>query len=367
MPENEFFRTIRRKEYSEVHLQMVPHPEDTPLIFAERIADIIEKSKTKIVRATFFGKLDYETLLINCFRNVLSDIEFPFSWIEGDNGCSRFISGVYIFAISGLDLKRLYDRGRVVGTVFLTPDAEFCYLGGLYSDSKPLPSQQVSDLLNFADRILSETDFCLNNTIRTWFYLDNILEWYGDFNAARTTFFRHKDMFNGLIPASTGIAGKNNYNSKVCLDLIAVKPKDKKFNISEVISPLQSSAENYGCSFSRAIKYTDNEYVTISISGTASINRDGITMHKGNLTKQIDLSFKVVTAILESQGFCMKDIVRFNIYLKDKSLSKVFYNFVESELHFNFAFICSENKICREELMIEIEMDVVKRNNEVIF
>jgi len=49
-----------------------------------------------------------------------------------------------------------------------------------------------------------------SHVARTWLYLDNLLDWYDDFNVVRTSFFRKHDVFRGLVPASTGIGGSNH-------------------------------------------------------------------------------------------------------------------------------------------------------------
>lgn len=360
MIENKSLRVIQRREYQEIHIQLIPLQGETPEIFSEKIAELVQDYNAIIIRATFFGKLNEEENFVSHFFSKLNGLDFPYSWIEGDNCTGSFINGVYIFAISGIEIKRLYKQDRAIGSFFQTSDADFCYLGGLYSKPDLSPSQQTSDILFSTEKILNQVGLSFQNTIRTWFYLDDILDWYNDFNLARTAFFQKHDIYNKLVPASTGIAGRNNFGSKVCLELTAINPKSEVFSIVKVKSPLQCPAENYGSSFSRSVSYSDNEYKTLTVSGTASINSDGKTMHIDNMEKQIELTFKVVNAILESQNFKFSDIIRFYAYCSDKSYSKVFFDYIESSIPFNFAFICSENKICRDGLLFEIELDAVK-------
>ena len=360
MNESKSFRVIQRGVYQEIHIQLIPLHGETPEIFSERIAGIVQDCNAEIIRATFFGKLNEEENFVRHLLSKLNGIDFPYSWIEGDNCTGSFINGVYIFAISGIEVKRLYEHARVIGSFFQTRDADFCYLGGLYSKPDQSPSQQTSVLLNSAESLLNRVGLSFQNTVRTWFYLDDILNWYKDFNLARTSFFQLHKIYNKLVPASTGIGGKNNHASKVCLELIAIKPKTDYFSIAKVRSPLQCPAEDYGSSFSRAVSYSDNEYATLTVSGTASINPEGKTMHPDEIQKQIELSFKVVTAILDSQNFKFSDIIRFYAYCSDKRYSKEFFNYVESCFPYQFAIICSENKVCRNGLLFEIELDAVR-------
>jgi enamine deaminase RidA (YjgF/YER057c/UK114 family) len=359
--ENKSLRTIRRKEYLEIHFQLIPLPGETPQIFSEKIAEILHNYDAKVIRATFFGNLAEENNTIKFLSDQLSVIDFPYSWIEGGNCSGSFINGAYFFAISGKDVKRLSEKEKIIGSFFQTEEAAFCYLGGLYSDPELIPSLQTSSVLNSAESILNNVGLSYQNTIRTWFYLDDILNWYNDFNKARTSFFLQHDIFNKLVPASTGISGKNNNKSKLCLELNAIKPKSSNFSIGKVKSPLQCSAENYGSSFSRAVSFSDSEYTNLTVSGTASIDPEGKTAHAGDLPKQIELSFNVVKAILDSRNFTFNDVIRAYAYCSDKSFSNEFYKYIESSLPGVFAFICSENAICRQGLLFEIELDVVRK------
>ena len=352
---------IQRKEYQEIHIQLLHEPGETSQLFSEKIAEILKNNKSKVIRATFFGNLSEKDNCISCLGNSLTEIDFPVTWIEGGNCTGSFINGVYIFAVSGINVRRLTEKNQIIGSFFQTKDADFCYLGGLYSDRNLGPADQTENILNLAESILNKVGLKYENTIRSWFYLDNILDWYNDFNKARSTFFLKHDIFNKLVPASTGISGKNDTGSKVCLELNVVKPKSDAYSIRKISSPLQCSAENYGSSFSRAMGYSDSEYSSMTISGTASIDMHGKTIYLNDVPKQIELSFKVVNAILESQDFKFSDIVRAYAYCSDKNFSKVFFEYIELHFPFTFAFICAEDKICREDLLFEIELDVVKK------
>lgn len=359
--ERKSIRLIQRSEYTELHLQLLPLPGETPQLFTDKIAKILDNNNAEIIRATFFGRLTEKDKTLKYLGEKFSGINFPVTWIEGDNCSDSFINGVYILAASGISIERIYKENTVIGSFIRTKEADFCYLGGMYADPDLSASQQTLSVLNSAESILNKLQMKYENTVRTWFYLDEILDWYSDFNKARTSFFLQYDIFNKLVPASTGISGKNSAGSRIGFELNAIKPKGKGFSIEKVKSPLQCSAEDYGSSFSRAIHYSDNEYSCMTISGTASIDQEGKTAHVNDVSKQIELSFKVVMAILDSKDFKPSDIVRAYAYCSDKSYSKEFSEYIDSRFPHNFAFICAENIICRQNLLFEIEMDVIKK------
>jgi len=241
MKENMSFRIIDRSEYQEIHFQVIPSHDDTHVMFSEKIAKFLSRFNSRVIRATFFGDLTEEENTINSIIKALKDTDFPYSWIEGGNCSEAFINGVYILAVSGIEAKGISDHGRIIGCSFRTTDADYFYLSGLLSDPDLSPAQQTSHILRSVETILNRIGLSYHNTVRTWFYLDDILAWYNDFNLARTKFFSEHNIFNVLLPASTGIEGKNNSGSKVCLELNAINPQSGDFRIAEVNSLLNLS------------------------------------------------------------------------------------------------------------------------------
>lgn len=357
---NRLIREIKRQEYSELHIQYVPLPDETPEMFSEEISSILKKYEAGVIRATFFGRLDKKHSTLEFLKSKLSVTDFPLTWIEGDNYSDSFINGAYFFAVSGIDLKRLYKGSAVVGSYFMTRGAEFCLLGGMCSDPELIPVLQAESILNSAENILNQAGLNFIDTLRTWYYLDDITDWYDDFNKARNSFFLRHDIFNKRIPASTGIGGRNETGGKICLELTAVKQKNAGFSVEIVRSPMQCSATSYGSSFSRALYYSDGEYSNLTVSGTASISPDGVTMYKDDINKQIERTFTVVKAILESRGFTFSDIIRAYAYFSHKCFSKAFYNYCNACLPEDIAFICTGNKICRDDLLFEIDIDLIR-------
>jgi len=344
----------------EIHAQLVPIPGEMPGKFSEKIAAIINSHSAEVVRATFFGSLSNRVETLKLLEQKLGGTGFPISWIEGDNCTGSFINGVYLFAVSGIDVRRLLNGDKVVGSFYSTDSASYCFLGGLYSDLMLSPFLQTHSILNTAGNILEQVSMNFSDTIRTWYYLDDIKSWYDDFNKARDFFFFSNDTFNNRLPSSTGIGGRNETGSKLGLELTAVKGVGNNISIGTVNSPLQCPATSYGSSFSRALLYSDGEFSNLTISGTASIGPNGETMHKGDMGKQVEMTFKVVKAILDSNGFSFTDIIRAYAYCSDKKQSSFFYEYCKDHIPGGIVFICTENKICRDDLLFEIDIEVIR-------
>jgi enamine deaminase RidA (YjgF/YER057c/UK114 family) len=115
-------------------------------------------------------------------------------------------------------------------------------------------------------------------------------------------------------------------------------------------------------SFSRGMRVDlGGGAVMLLISGTASIDEHGATVHVGDFRAQCRRTFQNVTALLASEGATWKDIVRTTCYLRDidrdyaqfNEERTAFYN--EQGLDPLPASTGVQAKLCRPELLVEIE------------
>jgi enamine deaminase RidA (YjgF/YER057c/UK114 family) len=101
--------------------------------------------------------------------------------------------------------------------------------------------------------------------------------------------------------------------------------------------------------------------VILLISGTASIDEKGETVHIGNFRAQMQRTLKNITALLAAEGCTWKDIVRTTCYLRDIDRDYAEFNeerttfFKEQGLDPLPASTGIQAKLCRPELLVEIE------------
>jgi enamine deaminase RidA (YjgF/YER057c/UK114 family) len=191
------------------------------------------------------------------------------------------------------------------------------------------------------EAVLDSGGMAFSDVLRTWFYNDNILGWYREFNGVRTKFFQEKKVFEGLLPASTGVAGRNALGA------------------FEVPSPLQSSATQYGSSFSRAVELELPDLRRLYISGTASIDAQGKTVFLGDCAAQVRQTMEIVQAILQSREMDWGDVTRALVYFKRGADAPLFEKYRQEDGVPAFPAIVVENDICREDLLFEIEVDAI--------
>jgi 2-iminobutanoate/2-iminopropanoate deaminase len=114
-------------------------------------------------------------------------------------------------------------------------------------------------------------------------------------------------------------------------------------------------------SFSRGLRLDLGNIVILLISGTASIDEHGRTVHVGDFRAQTRRTFYNITKLLESEGATWKDIVRTSCYLRDIDRDYEAFNeertafYAEQELDPLPASTGIEAKLCRPDLLVEIE------------
>lgn len=113
-------------------------------------------------------------------------------------------------------------------------------------------------------------------------------------------------------------------------------------------------------SFVRGMRVDLDNCVMLFISGTASVNEDGESTHFGDIRAQTRRTFENINALLESENADFHDIIRTTCYLADfrhyDEFNEVRNSFYEEQgLDPLPASTCIEARICRPELLVEIE------------
>jgi 2-iminobutanoate/2-iminopropanoate deaminase len=114
-------------------------------------------------------------------------------------------------------------------------------------------------------------------------------------------------------------------------------------------------------SFSRGLRIDLNGLAVLLISGTASIDEHGQTVHIGDFRGQTRRTFQNITALLAAEGATWADIVRTTCYLRDIERDYAAFNeertafYQAQDLDPLPASTGIQAILCRPELLIEIE------------
>lgn len=327
----------------------------------ESVAKFIQETGATIVTQDVFGPCKFHRAALMAMETYSGEVNWPVAWMEGDGYVADSITSTQVYAISGATVEPVIMEGRPIGGIFEDADAKYCLLGDIRpSNISAARFDQGYETFEKMEKALRLAGMDFSNVLRTWLYCSKILEWYGDLNKSRDKFFNERNVFNNLVPASTGIGVLNPSGSAIVADVFAVLPKTKNVHIEKVASPLQCPALDYKSSFSRAVELALPHHKTLYISGTASIELNGPTAHVGNLEKQIALSMDVVYAILESRGMGWNDVSRVAAYFKDIKQAPMFHKYCNENNLPSLPVAVAHADICRDDLLFEIELDAIK-------
>ena len=120
-------------------------------------------------------------------------------------------------------------------------------------------------------------------------------------------------------------------------------------------------------SFARGVRLDLNGYAVLLISGTASIDEEGRTVHFGDVRAQTRRTFHNITGLLEAEGSAWEDVVRTTCYLRD--IERDYAAFNEERTAFYKAQRLDplpastgvQAILCRSDLLVEIEAIAVFR------
>ena len=120
-------------------------------------------------------------------------------------------------------------------------------------------------------------------------------------------------------------------------------------------------------SFSRAMRIDLGEIAVLLISGTASVDENGESVHVGDFRLQCRRMLRNVTELLTSGGATWKDVVRTTYYLRDIDRDYADFNeertafYQEQGLDPLPASTGIQAKLCRPDLLVEMEAIAIFR------
>ena len=122
-----------------------------------------------------------------------------------------------------------------------------------------------------------------------------------------------------------------------------------------------NEAPSYGSAFARGLRLELGSYKLLIISGTASVDDEGETIHKGDFKAQCWRTYRNISNLLEAEGASWKDIVKTTCYLRDIERDYDEFNDVRNaffewhQLDPLPASVGIQARLCREDLLVEIE------------
>jgi enamine deaminase RidA (YjgF/YER057c/UK114 family) len=302
------------------------------------------------------------------YRREELDLSVPVTWIQGMPLQDGDFVGLQIWGIVPRDgqagVTTVTNPATGPGRLWTGRGFRMLHLASIPGSTPG--GELAGDASAQADQMFTNAGHGLNahgmdyrNVRRTWIYLARLLEWYDEFNRVRTAHYRPAGFGTegGMaFPASTGIQGRSG-DEECLMDLLALDSKGPAYAAALPIcrSPRQDASFNYGSAFSRGMAFEIEGRRTVHISGTASINPAGDSIHVGNAELQSLETLLCIAAILEEQGGGLANITSATLFCKNRGAWEA-WNRVSQLLQIPaFPKICVLADVCRHDLLVEME------------
>lgn len=213
--------------------------------------------------------------------------------------------------------------------------------------------QQTLGMFALAERLLQQAGMEFRDVARTWIHLRHMDRDYGALNQARREFFAAR----GIVPppASTGIGGGPvSPEHDLCLGVYAVRAPGGPAR-TVMSTPTLNEASEYGADFVRGMKVVEANKVALHVSGTASLDEHGRSIHAGDLEAQADRMLLNIAKLLEGQGAGYADVAHAITYVKHPGDAARVRDRLQRAGFAGFPHVMVAAPICRPELLCETE------------
>jgi enamine deaminase RidA (YjgF/YER057c/UK114 family) len=215
------------------------------------------------------------------------------------------------------------------------------------------PFEEAYDMFRVAESLLADAGMRFADVMRTWIHVRDIDRDYDALNQARRAFFRDRGIVRR--PASTGVQGILAPDAhRFSLSVHAVR-SDGPLDVAVMSTPSLNEAWSYGADFSRGLRVTDANHVTLHVSGTASVDEAGRTVHVGDFAGQVDRMLHNIASLLEPHGADFADLASGVVYLKHGRDAAVLRALCRARGFDGFPLAIVEAPLCRPELLCEAE------------
>jgi enamine deaminase RidA (YjgF/YER057c/UK114 family) len=340
----------------------------------QEITALLGNRRWVLLHERIYGDLNAADSILSERRATLGDLgaeaAVPPTFVEGAPCNGAEIAGVHAIAArsdrgeSGL----LEWNSQVCGRMVKGKDASYLYLSDL---SRLIPNrsgltavEETRKTFELVEQVLGRARWSFPDVCRTWFYLHSILDWYDDFNKIRNRAFTDHGLFSEScptpIPASTGVYGRNLGRSWCTLDLLAIRARQgSKLDVQRLSNPQQNEAPEYGSAFSRGLCVTTESCRYVFVSGTASIDDHGASVHFGDFERQTEQTIDTVSSLLAAAGAGLDDICQATSFIKHRSDVPSYEKIVDRLGLGNLPVICTIGDVCRSELLFELDATAI--------
>jgi len=335
------------------------------------LAQLAGHASLHVVAERVFGRLCAKKAFLAARGSVLRDVgigcDAPVTYLEGAPADGGAMAGIQLTLVrdgdTGVQVEALRDGGTVYGFCVKSDAVRRVYLPGMHGLADDASTrdarEQARQMFERTDRLLISAGMSYRQVVCTRIYLKDILDWYDDFNTVRNPFHERVGLSGDgrhQVPASTGIQGKIAEACACFMDVTALLKTDTKTcPFTKLRNPLQNEATDYGSSFARGVQVEVPGVRYVFVSGTASIDETGATVHLGNPLEQTRRTMQNFEAILRAGGAAPADLYHAVWYVKAPAYAALVRDEMTRRDWPAFPYITVKADVCRPDLLVEID------------
>lgn len=337
------------------------------------VAAVLAREGIEPIAEKIYGAADARVQILRARREALRarrlDVSTPVTFVSGTPACGGSLAGIQLWGVAqegpATTVRTVAAGPAPAGRLWSAPGFRLLHIPGVrgVTPSSTLPQEatrQAQRMFHNAAAGAAANGFRYVQTVRTWIYVARLLDWYEEFNRVRSDFYATRSFGheqNGpAFPASTGIQGRSA-DEECLMDVLLFDAKDPSVARARAIdrTSRQGPAPAYGSAFSRAMTIELAGRRTLHVSGTASIDSDGRSMHPGEPDAQCLETLLSVAAVIEQQGGSLSNISSATLFCKNAETYAA-YRQAKTLLGIpSFPTVCVIADVCRPELLVELE------------
>jgi len=338
------------------------------------VAAWLQRHRLTVVHERLFGSRDVAPAVQAARQRALdrAGVESggPFTYVAAHPDWSGRWAGVVVHAVQNAGVQAVRDaQERWCGRRWSCGDLDWVVCQDLPTHvaggSDPDAATCARGAIEQAGSLLIAQGLCYRNVVRTWFYLDHIASWYDRFNAIRRAKYEEfrlmprADEHPLRLPASTGIGAGTSADRPAALDLLAVEPRTSRATVIQLSNPAQMDAFEYGSAFSRGAIVRVPGLTLMEVSGTASIDEGGRTIHPQDFGLQVAATLDRLERLLESAGARLADTSAATAFVKRPEDVPRFWQMLDARGLSQLPVVSVVADICREELLFELDAELM--------
>lgn len=291
------------------------------------------------------------------FKNIYPTGFVNYETISGAPLSSIFVYAVKINNEDTVSVSSISDKA----VKLRIKDVEHFYFLG--NEKKSVEEDPFEGVFMYLDKCLRTNSLSSDSIVRTWFYVRSIEEYYPKFNEERRHFFdRNNITYSNQasnLPSSTCIGALVSENELIHSDMYCLRQTKNTFKVGRMYNQNQNEANGttykFQPTFARATEIIGPEHIEIQVSGTASINDKGESIHLNNPYDQIQTTIKHVEHLLGQHSMKFEDLIQSTCFFKNKDYYDDFVKVLKDMKIPMFSSTFVVGDVCRDELLFELD------------